>query len=423
MMVSLILVIFMLLLVSVDFKKGLLVFGTFFFFLKYIPGIGSFSIFFLCTCTLLFFGVKHKRKRRLSVPKPILYSSLLMAICWLITEFVSGYHNFLGWFNLVACTFFFPWIMWQYLDSTEIMRRFVKSLIISFLFIQVYGIFQEIFHINPIYSLLNGQFDESAGSYRFGVFRINSFMGFSSTYGTFSACMFFLFWHLRHKSEFFRKGFCFPSRKVPYQLLMALSLFGVICCATRSCYIMFVVMVFGLIMERFDTCLSRRIVLYSFLIFSLVFAYMADLPKMIENLVSFISDSAEGSSSDMRENQLEICLYWVRDSQWWGLGRNFIFQVLALKDEKIFGAESIWFRLIVDYGYVGCVTYILWVLSIVYILWQYNIYYTTILLALFIGKTTSILIDVDFEYFLWMAIVLIKSHQYLFNNTITMRKL
>ena len=418
MIVPIILTIILLILACVNFHKGFLLFGTLFFFLKYIPGISNFSMFFLCSCVLLLMSMRKYRKRWRPVPKPILFTSLLMIGCWLITEFVSGYHNFIGWFNLVACTFIYPWLMWQYLDSSKKTIWFVKSLVVSFLLIQLYGAFQEFFHINPLYSILSTQFTSSPGSYRFGVFRINSFMAFSSTYGTFSACMFFLLWQIRNKSDVLRRGICLPNHMVSYKLLITLAVFGVVCCATRSCYIMFVVMLFGVIMDKLDTSTSRRVVLYSVLGFFLFVAYLADLPKLIDNLVSFISDSAEGSSSDMRENQLDICLYWVKDSQWWGLGRNFIFQVLALKDDKIYGAESVWFRLIVDYGYVGCATYTLWVLSIMYVLWEYNRYYIAIPLALLIGKTTSILIDVDFEYFLWMAVVLIKCHQYLFKKNL-----
>lgn len=418
-----VLTILLLLLIYNDFKKGFIVFGTFFFFLKYIPGIGGMSMFFICSCVLLFIGIKKHRKNWSPIPKPILHTSLLMATCWLITEFVSGYHNFSGWFNLVACTFIFPWIMWQYLDSPQIIIRFIKALVISFLIIQVYAVFQEIFHVNPIYALLNKNFTKSSGSYRFGVFRINSFMGFSSTYGTFSCCMFFLFWQLRRKSSIFIRGICLPKYSVlSYRLLLGLAIFGVICCATRSCYIMFIVVLVFVIMDKMDTSATKRNIIYCSLALFAFVCYISDLTKIIDDFIYFVDNSADGSSSDMRESQLEICLYWVRNSQWWGLGRNFIFQVLALKDVRIFGAESIWFRLIVDYGYVGCISYSLWILSICYVLWQYNRYYIAIPLALFIGKTTSILIDVDFEYFLWMAIVLIKCHEHLFKKKYTLRR-
>ena len=194
MVLPLIITIFLILLIFKDFKKGLIVFGTFFFFLKYILVVGNMSMFFLCTCALFVQALRKHRKHWIAVPHPVLYTSLLMATGWLTTEFVSGYHNFMGWFNLVICSFVFPWLMWQYIDSPKVLIRFLKAFVISFLVIELYGIFQEITHFNPLFALLNTDYiDDGEGSFRVGVCRINSFMRFSSTFGTVSICSFFIF--------------------------------------------------------------------------------------------------------------------------------------------------------------------------------------------------------------------------------------
>ena len=425
MVLPLIITIFLILLIFKDFKKGLIVFGTFFFFLKYIPGVGNMSMFFLCTCALFVQALRKHRKLWIAVPHPVLYTSLLMATGWLTTEFVSGYHNFMGWFNLVICSFVFPWLMWQYIDSPKVLIRFLKAFVISFLIIELYGIFQEITHFNPLFALLNTDYiDDGEGSFRFGVFRINSFMGFSSTFGTFSICSFFIFWILKNKAVNFDRKLCLPNYKwITYRNLLVLAFIGAYCCATRSCYIMFVIVLLFISMDKVDTNSTRRFILYTSLLLVGTIVYIIGFSNIVDSLITSISNSAEGSSTDMRENQLEICLYWMRDSPIWGNGRNFIFQVVSHWDEQIFGAESLWFRLLVDYGYVGCITYILWVLSIFVVLWKYNRYYIAVPLALFIGKTTSILIDVDFEYFLWMSIVIIKCHQFLFTNKTSLSKI
>lgn len=424
MMFPLIITILVVLLIFKDFKKGLIVFGTFFFFLKYVPGIGNMSMFFLCSCVLLVQALRQHRKHWIRIPRPILYTTFLMLMGWLITEFVSGYHNFMGWFNLVVCSFVLPWLMWQYIDSPRVLIRFVRAFVVSFLIIEVYGLFQEVTHVNPLYALMNTSYQDDGGTFRFGVFRINSLMAFSSTFGTFSLCFFFLFWNLKNRMGIRNRNLCLPKiRWVSFRNLLILSLIGVYCSATRSCYIMFVVVLWFVFMEKVDTNSTKRFFLYAVLLVVLIGGYFYGFSNFMDNLTNFISNSAEGSSSDMRENQLEICLYWMRDSPIWGNGRNFIFQVVSRWDEQIYGAESLWFRLLVDYGYVGCITYILWVVSILIVLWKYNRYYIAIPLALFIGKSTSILIDVDFEYFLWMSILLIKCHQYLFVNKNSISKI
>lgn len=424
MVLPLIITIFLVLLIFIDFKKGFIVFGSFFFFLKYLAGVANMSLFFICSCVLLLQALRNRKRHWIPIPKPILYSSLLMSIGWLVTEFVSGYHNFMGWFNLVICSFVFPWLMWQYIDSSKVLIRFIKAFVISFLIFVGYGIFQEVTHINPLFALLNSQYiDDGSGSFRFGVFRINSFMQISATFGTFCICSFYIFSNLKNKINSSGRNVCLPhNRWITYSNLLVLAFVGAYCCATRSCYIMFVVVLLFLFMDKVDRDGSKRFVLYASLLLIGAIVYIIGFSNIIDPLISSISNSAKGSSTDMRENQLEICLYWMKDSPIWGNGRNYIFQVVAIWDEEIYGAESLWFRLLVDYGYVGCITYILWVLSIFVVLWKYNRYYIAIPLALFIGKSTSILMDVDFEYFLWMSIIIIKCHKYLFGNKILIPK-
>lgn len=415
-MITTIISLSLLLYIIYDFKKGFILFGTFFFFLKYFPtGIGNLSLSFAASLLLLFVFIVKRNKHKIEpVPRPVIITSFIMAGCWLITEFVSGFMNLSGWLNLVTTSFVFPWIMWQAIRSKEDTVRFIKAFVLSFLIIEIYGVFQEFTSTNPIYAMLNPDVS-STSSYRFGLVRINSILGFSSTFGVFSMFSYYIFTRLYKRSLYFKAANGRPpSLLFNYKTYVILSVFGVICCATRSCYIMFVVLSIFVILDNLDNKPSRKKMILSIACISIITIYFIGFSDLISDLIYKLDNSAKGSSSEMRENQLEISLYWMKDSPIWGNGRNFIFKEVARFDEKIYGAESLWFRLLVDYGIAGCVTYILWVISICIVLWRYNRYYIAIPLTLFIGKTTSILIDVDFEYFLWMSIVIIKCHQYLF---------
>ena len=403
-----------------DFKKGLVLFGTFFFFLKYFPtGFGRISLSF-AACLLLIYTViiKNPARNNFPLPKPLVLSSLFMISCWLITEFVSGYGNYMGWFNLVFLSFAFPWLMCRCISSKEDITRFLKAFIVAFLIIELYGVFQEITNTNPLFVLINPEVELESG-YRFGLVRINSILVFSSTLGTFSMFAFYLFSRLKRRSNFFNSNI--TLFKLPlgnYHFLMFLAIFGIACSATRSCYLMFAVVLTFIFLDNIDTSPFNRILIFLIIGVSLVLIYVMGFSDLLSGLVTRIDQSAEGSSSEMRENQLEICLYWMRDSPIWGNGRNYIFKEVALWDEDIYGAESLWFRLLVDYGIMGCISYIMWIVSIIVVLWKYNRYYIVIPLTLLFGKTTSILMDVDFEYFLWLSIVIIKCHQFIFTNNI-----
>lgn len=399
-----------------DYKKGFVLFGTFFFFLKYLSsGISNFSLFFIAS-VFLFITFKFKKIKECKdpIPKPIFYSSILMSVCCLLTEIISGFNNYLGWFNLIVCSFLFPWLMWKTISSRNDLIRFIKASIVSFLIIEVYGMFQEFTNSNPIFNLLNPDSSETSGI-RYGLVRINSFLVFSSTLGTFSACFLYLFWLLNYRSNIFNTRECLPnSRLINYKLLIFLALFGIVCSATRSCYILFVIILAFIIIDKLDTNSYKRFILYFSFILIFIIIYQIGFSDLFNSLLEAINNSADGSNTDMRQDQLEICLYWMKDSPIWGNGRNYIFKVVSVYDEKIFGAESLWFRLLVDYGIVGCITYIIWIISIMIVLWKYNRYYIAIPVAIFIGKTTSILMDVDYEYFLWMTVTIIKCHKYLF---------
>lgn len=415
-MIFLLITTFVIFTILKDYKKGFVLFGTFFFFLKYVPsGLSNLSLFFIAII-FLFITFKFKKIEvcKDPIPKPIYYSSILMSVCCLLTEIISGFNNYLGWFNLIVCSFLFPWLMWKTISSSKDLKRFIKALIISFLIIEIYGIFQEFTNINPIFKILNPSASE-INDIRYGLVRINSFLVFSSTLGTFSACCFYLFWQLYYRSNIFITRECLPNcRLITYKLLIFLALFGIVCSATRSCYLLFFIIISFIIIDKLDTNPYKRFILYFSFILIFIIIYLIGFSDLFNPLLDTINNSADGSNTDMRQNQLEICLYWMKDSPIWGNGRNYIFKVVALNDEQIYGAESLWFRLLVDYGIVGCITYIIWIISIIIVLWKYNRYYIAIPIAIFIGKTTSILMDVDYEYFLWMTVIIIKCHKYLF---------
>lgn len=76
---------------------------------------------------------------------------------------------------------------------------------------------------------------------------------------------------------------------------------------------------------------------------------------------SFFSDTAQnqvgGSSIEMRKNQLDIVLLWLLKSPFWGLGTDAVIYIRDF-DYSLYGAESIWFRLLLERGILGLITYI-----------------------------------------------------------------
>ena len=133
------------------------------------------------------------------------------------------------------------------------------------------------------------------------------------------------------------------------------------------------------------------------------------------------SDNAEmGSTSQLRVTQFEICYSYFIESPIWGFGKNYIWEYIKPEHDLLFGAESIWFPTMVDYGLVGCMNYLFVVIGTIMVLKKYNKFLILLPIAFLFGKTISIVIAVEQNFLLIMAIVLIKMYKYstLFPNTI-----
>ena len=78
-------------------------------------------------------------------------------------------------------------------------------------------------------------------------------------------------------------------------------------------------------------------------------------------LESLFSDKAQesvgGSSVEMREQQLSIVISWFLKSPLLGLGLDAV-RYVKDRDYEIYGGESIWFRLLLERGILGLLSYV-----------------------------------------------------------------
>lgn len=83
-------------------------------------------------------------------------------------------------------------------------------------------------------------------------------------------------------------------------------------------------------------------------------------------LASIFSDKAQesvgGSNVEMREQQFNIVISWFLNSPLVGLGLDAVSYVKE-RDYEIYGGESIWFRLLLERGLLGLLSYIVFLVS------------------------------------------------------------
>lgn len=421
-MINILILLFLLLLITYRYEKGFIVFASFFFFAQSIPsGIGNATIYFIVTMYLLLIywirKLKRKEKSNMPFPKIWINSILLLSVCCLITEFVSGFKNYQGWVNLVVSSFVFPFLLWKFINSPQRLQKLIKGLKTSLFIIVLYAIIEQLIHSNPLSQLLYPS-DETTYAknvlgelaFRYGLYRCKSLLVFSSTLGCFGITMAYLFFQVKNMTNYFQ--YKNKSRLSNYKLLLLLCFIAIAFSTTRSVFLVTFIIAMGCILQYRNSISKSNTSIYIIGILGLIFFFLGGGDDLINTMFGSMNKNNIGSSPEMRMNQLDISLYYFNQSPIWGNGLNYIFKVVSEQDPDIYGAESIWFQLLVNYGIVGCITYTIFVFTIGKKLWTYNKYFIIFPLAIFIGKTTSILMDVEYDYYLYVAIMIIKIYTY-----------
>lgn len=130
---------------------------------------------------------------------------------------------------------------------------------------------------------------------------------------------------------------------------------------------------------------------------------------ILEIADSFVNTNAvAGSNTDMRMEQLAISLYYWMQSPIWGNGAGFIWSFVKDVDSEILGAESVWFQLLVDYGIMGVIAYVVCILNVGYVLFKRNWKWFFLPLAFALGKTLSSILGIEISFLFILSIILIK---------------
>jgi hypothetical protein len=122
----------------------------------------------------------------------------------------------------------------------------------------------------------------------------------------------------------------------------------------------------------------------------------------------FTIATAPGSSAEYRMVQLGISIEAFLRSPIWGNGKNYIWYKVAAENPLIHGAESIVFQTMVDFGLMGCASYIFLIVSCMFILWKNGPLSSIIPFFYLIGGIMTIIMDVDLDTILIFTVLLLK---------------
>ncbi len=390
----------------IDYKKAVYVTSCIFLVETHLTsGIEGVKSFYLISLfqMILFFAKNGKEFSKVKYPMLLLVPCLIASVGYIISSYYGVMKAYSQNIITSLCTFIYPIVLFKVIKTKKDLKEYLMVLFSFFFVVGVYTIIEAVTHYNPYsnfvqtYDLGEGYYGGYTDKIRFGIRRCNSLFAFCSTLGMLSAFTFFIVLYLKLRK--------IEINSILENLLLVLMPLCVVLTGTRSQYIVFCVALFPFFFwyKAYRSVTFKLSVIVGFICIIAFSAFWGDVLDSIFN-----SNDSSGSSADMREGQFEISLFYMKKSFIWGFGKGYIQKYVIPYNPALYGAESIWFRQMIDYGIVGCVTYLAMCLCSLIWIYRYDKRFAFIPLAFLVGKSISIVIGVEVSYLLVTCIVLQK---------------
>ncbi|MDO5526713.1 MAG: O-antigen ligase family protein [Prevotella sp.] len=324
-----------------------------------IPGVRIFPALVIALLLIYFFLKKKifsSTSPNLCFPRPIIVSIIFISLCYITTYFVVKQGNFaLTIINLIVY-FAFPILFLRCLDTQKAMNFLWKVLITFFTVAVFFAFLEQILRHNYFYDVMESLFSfdmwsMDSSEIRYGLKRCNSIFAQSGHMALHSILAFTAFFYLKYFFNYRIKS------RLLFFLICTLPIL-VLFSGSRALFVGFAFIVLCLPLRSFFKKKSSYLIaVFLFIVLLVSIPYLSHILDTIIN-----SNKGGGSSTDMREWQWDICMLYFNQSPWWGNGRMYIWDVVSVENPLLLGAESIWFSLIVEYGIMGCVSYLFFII-------------------------------------------------------------
>lgn len=349
-----------------NFKKG------FYLFLFYklvlvtnitviaLPGIPLLTLDVFMT--MMYFLLYYHNRRKIQVetlPMPYARPFVMIAVAYFLST-VFAYVGFIGAFSQylgqVACEFGFVWMMWKVVDRNDI-RYLLKGFTFMFFLACAYGFYEKVAQDNPIVlyemSLMQGSdrmidflvTDDVNRGYRVQSFFEHA-IGGGINWGMFAVFAFSMLWVYRVKLG-----------KMQKCSLMATAFLCIPClffANNRGSIVFFFVAMLSVVNLKDPKFYVR--VLGAFVLLLVIAPFFSDYTDNILSLVdSKAQDKVGGSNAEMRFEQLAASIEVMKMSPIVGLGYKFMNVMHTSLVAALLGLESMWFRILTQFGLLGVV--------------------------------------------------------------------
>lgn len=394
-------------LIAFDYKRMVLLLvpaGLIMAMFPVFPG-QSFSISDVCTCfAVMLLPLQFPDKVKKIADYPFYAGFIAVGISLLVTNLMAEPH----WpssFVMFASIYLFPVCVWNAIETEKDLDFAFKTLtafaVIHLLYLGVELALQS----NPILESLSNMdgVSKSVWNYtevRFGMKRMQSIFFTPMSMGVASISLAFLFYY---------------QRKVQNKVTILNSMLIVGCfiapwlTGARSVFVAVLVMFLPVLIKTF---LSPKYFAFKLAVISLLLVVLgAWLFTVIDSFIH--SDTAvEGSSLEMRLGQLAVAFIFFWQSPVYGHGLGYVWSFVSAVDHDIYGAESVWLQLLIDYGLLGVIAYLVCVFNIAKRLVVYNKEYVAFPLGFLAAYSLSTLLGLDLNFFYAIAIIMVKMHEF-----------
>ena len=260
--------------------------------------------------------------------------------------------------NKVFLNLGLPFLLFKFVRKVDDILFFVKVIKIFVFFLFPYVLLEMFLGRSIIIDFINANnevdmnLDEMV---RNGIKRVQGTFLHCLTLGYFCIVLLSFLWLfvLRRKNNYI-------SNKEFIIIAILLSIL-VILSGTRSA--MVVLFGFGLYMFAASNNKIRIFVFSSILFLFAYFIFYDKLNNYFSQIIySFVglydSSYSDGSSFDLRAEQISIALYYFSSHMIWGSGYGTTYDLVTVIETNMLGAESVWFNLMIDEGAVGCISYL-----------------------------------------------------------------
>lgn len=387
-----------------NFEKTILFIGVWFVVLDMLvlpfKEITIFQALSLCS-TLIFIIKKGKFN---NTPTFLWICMSAAFISHAATNIFSGNPHWPTSILKIITVYFFPILLWNSIRNKNSINYFKHNLYIFLTLLLVYSLYEILSNSNPILNWLI-QNDLTTNSVavshdiRFGIKRIQSFLALNGALGV-CCTLNALFISYLLKNKFISN----EKLYINYFFITCLYICAMLT-GSRSIFLS----VFVSLLYIINKSLIKRKETYIILVFLILI--IPFIQEYLNNIIQSIknTDSVGGSNTDMREGQLELSFYFLQQSPIFGNGIGYTFSYVTQNYQEMYGAESIWFSIMIDQGLLGILCYIICIISTSIYCIKKRLYIGIfIILTFIIAKTLSSIPGISESYFLIYIILISK---------------